>query len=119
MKTHAITHHTSNKYKAALTDFEEAVYDSMLIYSLRHLAFAGNLSQQHILNSLQRVLQICALAGINSKHHFKQVYVFDDNTAALYLDRKMSKKGFNLIIMQMPSLNQEMAHWLWQLAEQD
>ncbi|MHB8260236.1 MAG: hypothetical protein ACYDEC_08190 [Bacteroidia bacterium] len=38
MNTHPITHHTSNKNRAASADFEEALYDSMLRYSLRHLA---------------------------------------------------------------------------------
>jgi phage regulator Rha-like protein len=119
MNIHPITRHTSAKHRAGLNNFEDALHDSMLIYSLRHLAFAGNLSQEHLLNSIQRVLRICSLVGVDSKYHFKQVYIFDENSGALYLDWKMSKKGFTLLMMQIPSLNQEMAHWFWKLAEQD
>ncbi len=118
MNTHPITRHTSNKYRAASSDFEEALYDSMFHYSLRHLAFTGNISNERILDTLQKVLQVCYLAGINSKHHFKQIYVFDaTNTGTLYVDWLMSKKGFNLMVMQTPSLNEEMARWLWELAD--
>lgn len=118
-KIHPITRHTANKYRAASADFEEALYDSMLRYSLRHLAFTGHVSNQSIVDTLQKALIVCSLAGINSQHHFKQIYVFDAHTGALYVDWLMSKKGFNLMIMQTPSLNQEMARWLWELAEQD
>ena len=66
MNTHPITRHTVNKYKAAVTDFEEALYDSMLLYSLRHLAFTGHAPTQSMLDTLQKALQVCYLAGINS-----------------------------------------------------
>jgi hypothetical protein len=115
MNTHPITRHTANKYKAAVADFEEALYDSMLLYSLRHLAFTGHAPTQSMLDTLQKALQVCYLAGINSKQHFKQIYVFDVNTGQLYVDWLMSKKGFNLMVMQSPSLNHDMARWLWEL----
>ena len=118
MNTHPISRHTANKYKAAVADFEEALYDSMLLYSLRHLAFTGRVPNQSMLDTLQKALQVCYLAGINSKQHFKQIYVFDAGTGQLYIDWLMSKKGFNLMVMQSPALNQDMARWLWELAEQ-
>ena len=77
MNTHPITRHTANKYKAAAANFEEALYDSMLLYSLRHLAFTDHAPTQSMLDTLQKALQVCYLAGINSKQHFKQIYVFD------------------------------------------
>lgn len=117
MNTHPISRHTANTYKAAVANFEEAIYDSMLLYSLRHLAFTGHTPTQSMLDTLQKALQICALAGINSKQHFKQIYVFDANTGTLYVDWLMSKKGFNLMVMQSPTINPDMARWLWELAE--
>jgi len=59
MKAHLIIHPSSNKHKVALIEFEEALYNSMLHYSLRHLAFTGNVSQENISDALQKVLQIC------------------------------------------------------------
>ena len=117
MKEHFITHHSSAKYWVGESDFEEAFYNSKLNYSLRHLAFDKNISQEIITEALQKSLQICVLAVVNSKHHFKKIFVFDVNTKSLYEDWLMSKKGFNLMIMQIPLQNKNIATWLWKLTE--
>ena len=117
MKTHYVIHHPSGKHSFASSEFEEALYASMLRYSLRHLTLSGNMSQEHITEALQKALQVCYLAGINSKYHYKQIYVFDTTTGVLYIDWLMSKKGFNLMMMQFSSFNENMARWLWQLAD--
>lgn len=96
--------------------FEEAFYQSKLIYSIRHLQLGGDFAQQDIEEALQKVLQICQLVRINSKHHFKQIFVFDADKNTIYVDLRMSKSGFNLIMMQLPSTNKKMAHWLVELA---
>ena len=116
METHEIIHFPSN-YHYISSEFEEAVYDSMLRYSLRHLTITGDFSQENIMEALQKSLQICQMAGIQSKKHFKQIYVFDAHIGTLHIDWLMSKNGYNLVVMQAPQLNEKRAHWLWELAK--
>jgi hypothetical protein len=113
-KTHII-HYSSNRHPVDDNNFEEAIHHSQLKYSLRHFAFNKEISQEMIEDAMQKSIQICYLAGINSKYHFKQIFVFDINSGILYTDWLMSKKGVNLMMMQLP-LNESMARWLWQLA---
>jgi hypothetical protein len=115
-KTHVI-HYYLNENKLFNNHFEEAFYHSKLKYSLRHLSFTENISEEIIQEALKKSLQVCYLAGINSKHHFKQIFVFDEKSNSLYTDWLMSKKGFNLMIMQISSINESVARWLWQLAD--
>jgi len=115
MKTHAITH--TAKFEFSSNEFEEAIHNSRLTYSMKHLKVAGNISPEILLEALQKSLQICSLVGIDSKHHFKQIYVFDTSSGSLHIDWLMSKKGFNLMMMQVPFLNENKAKWLWQLAD--
>lgn len=108
-------------YPATKQDFysnkiEESFYDSMLIYSLIHVSVLGNISEENTMEALQKSIKICFLAGINSNHHFKKVFVFDSAIGTLRIDWRMSKTGLNLIIIQTPSLNDKMAIWLWKLA---
>jgi hypothetical protein len=117
MGRYIVTTHPSRKQAFTENEFEEAVYHSQLSYSLRHLQLTGTIPEEVIMLALQKSLQVCYLAGINSKYHFKQIYVFDAGTEALYVDWLMSKKGFNLMLMQVPSLNERTARWLWQLAD--
>ena len=116
MKTHLVTHH-STKDRFAANEFEEAFYTAKLHYSLRHLRFTEKISQENIAEALQKSLQVCYLAGINSRQHFKQIYVYDANAGILYIDWLMSKKGFNLMVTQLPSVNENKARWLWQLID--
>ncbi|MEO8235884.1 MAG: hypothetical protein ABI549_10765 [Flavobacterium sp.] len=116
MKTYEIIPLVTNNYFIHLRNFEEAIYDSKLQYSLSHLAFTENISPKNIVDALQKSLQICQLAGIESKHHFKKIYVYDPIDHVLHIDWRMSQKGFNLMIMQFPQLNENRAHWLWKLA---
>ncbi len=114
-KTHII-HYSSNRHPVDANNFEEAFYQSQLKYSLRHFAFSKDILPEMIEEAIQKSLQICYLAGINSKHHFKQIFVFDINSGTLYTDWIMSKKGVNLMMMQLPFKNESLARWLWQLA---
>jgi hypothetical protein len=114
MKTHPTL---SSQHQFMPNEFEEAFYNSTLRYSLRHLKFTENYAQENIMEVLQKSLQVCYLAGVNSKHHFKKIYVFDSNTGTLHIDWLMSKNGFNLMVIQTASVNEKMARWLWELAE--
>ena len=117
MKESIVIHHSSSKFWVGETDFEEAFYNSKLKYSLQHLSFDKNISQETITVALQKALQICLLAGVNSKYHFKKIFVFDPQTKSLYADWLMSKKGFSLMIMQIPLQNKHIARWMWGLTE--
>lgn len=114
MKTDYITIYASNEEQTA--EFEDAFYNSLRQYSLRHLPFIENISHENILEALQKSLQVCQLAGINSKQHFKKIYIYDDDIKTIHIDWKMSKRAVNLLVMQMPTLNENKARWLWELA---
>jgi hypothetical protein len=116
MKTDYLTLYSSTPRQCASSEFEEAVFNSTLQYSLRHLPVTEDVLQEKILEALQKSILICSLAGVNSKQHFKQMYVFDGNTGALHIDWRMSKKGLNVMMMQIPALNEKIAQWLWELA---
>ncbi len=117
MKTDNIIYYPSITDGFLQSEVENTFYDAMLIYSLRHLSFLEDVSEENILAALQKSLQICHLAGVNSRHHFKQIFVFDLNKGMLHIDWRMSKTGFNLLIIQMPSANVNLASWLWKLAD--
>lgn len=105
----------NNHFK--LYEFEEALQDSMRRYSLRHLNFLDDISEEQILEALQKSMQVCHLAGVSSVQHFKKIYVYDPEMSAIQIDWQMTKKGLNLMIMQTPSLNERMARWLLELAD--
>jgi hypothetical protein len=106
----------SDNQKFTSSEFEDAFYDSMLKYSLRHLPVSRSISHELIYQALQNSLEVCYLAGINSKHHFKQIFISDTNIGTLYIDWLMSKKGINLMAMHIPLRNEKMAKWIWELA---
>lgn len=116
MKTFQIVPVYSAENLIHLRDFQEAIYNSNLNYSLRHLTFAEDNSPKNILEAIQKSMKVCELAGIQSKHHFKKIYIYDDNLHTLCVDWRMSKKGFNLMVMHFPSLNQDKARWFWELS---
>ena len=116
MKNNIIVPFENSDYFNHLRDFEEAIYNSKLHYSLRHLSFAENDLTENSINALQKSLLICQLAGIESSRHFKKIYVYDLENQTIHIDWRMSQEGFNLMMMQLPSLNQKTAVWLWKLA---
>ncbi len=112
---HSMRHHFDS-YRSALNEFEEAYYDAKLLYSLRHFAFIADASQDNITEALQRALKVCTMAGEDSRHHFKQIYVFNPSSETMHIDWLMSKNGFSLMVMQITTINEKGARWLWKLA---
>jgi hypothetical protein len=100
-----------------MDDFEEALQNSMRRYSLRQLDFMDDISEEKVLEALQKSMQVCQLAGVNSVQHFKKIYVYDPAVSTMQIDWRMTKKGLNLMVMQTPSMNEKMARWLWELAD--
>jgi hypothetical protein len=100
-----------------LNDFEEALQNSMRRYSLRNLNFMKDISEEQILEALQKSILVCRLAGVNSVQHFKKIYVYHPELSTMQIDWRMTKKGMNLMVMQTPSLNEKLANWLWELAD--
>ena len=45
--------------------------------------------------------------GRESKLHFKKIYIYDDAKHTYYTEWIMSQKGFNLLMMQFPLLDQK------------
>lgn len=81
----------------------------MCRYSLRKLNFMPDISQEDILQAVQKSMQVCCLAGINSLQHFKEVHVFNAEQSNVQIDWSMTKIGLDLMVMQTPSLNKPMA----------
>jgi hypothetical protein len=100
-----------------LNDFEEALQNSMRRYSLRNLNFMEDISEEQIVEALQKSIQVCRLAGVNTVQHFKKIYVYDPSVSSMQIDWRMTKKGLNLMVMQTPSMNEKMACLLWELAD--
>jgi hypothetical protein len=100
-----------------MNDFEEALQNSMRRYSLSHLNLMDDISEEQLLEALQKSMKVCRLAGVNSVQHFKKIYVYDPEVSSMQIDWRMTKKGLNLMIMQTPSMNEKMARWLWELAD--
>ena len=104
------------KYSVPSNEFAEAYIHSTLKYSLRHLSYIENISREDMLEALHKSLLICCLTGVKVAHHFKQIYVFDSETNMLQSDWLMSRRGLNLMIIQMPGLNSNKAKWIWRIA---
>jgi len=117
MKNNEITAFSRHDAKFMISDFEEALENSMYTYSLLKLKFMDDISPDQILEAVQKSIKVCGMAGINSFQHFKKVYVCDSETRCVQIDWRMTKKGLNLMVMQTPSLNEPIARWLWELAD--
>lgn len=117
MKNKEIVIFSFHHHLFEMNDLEEALQNSMRKYSLRHLNFMEDISEEQILEALQKSIQVCRLAGVNSVHHFKKVYVYDPEVRSMHIDWRMTKKGLNLMVMQTSSMNEKMARWLWELAD--
>jgi len=115
--TYPIIHYSSRAHQLLPNRFEDAYFNSRLRYSLRHLAIIENISKELTQVALQKSLEVCCILGIKSDRHFKKIYVFDAADGTLHTDWMMSRNGFNLMVMQIPSLNPGIAQGLWELAE--
>ena len=116
MKTISIVRLPACRHQFASWGLEDVFYNSKLTYSIRNLSFTGSFTTEVIIESLQRSIRVCNLLGIDSRHHFKKIYLYNPQIGVLEIDWMMSKIVFNLMIMQLPSLNEKMAEWLWELA---
>jgi len=118
MKIVNISRYPSCKHQFSSWGLEDVFYNSKLTYSIGQLSFTGNHSTAMIMEeALQKSLQVCYLLGINSRHHFKKVFIYDSHLEELRIDWLMSRNGFNLMVMQMPTINEKMARWLWELSD--
>ena len=117
MKTNEIMILSSNYIPISMNDFEEIFLASMRRYSMRHLPLTEEVSMDSILESVQKSLQLCQMAGIDGTHHFKKVFVYDADVQSVQIDWQMTKKGLNLMAMHSPELNEQVARWLCQLAD--
>ncbi len=117
MKNYAIVPYATENYLLFLKDLKESILHYKLKYSIFDLKLIQEMSDEEVEVSIKNAIAICHLVGIESKYHFKKIYVFDINHNSINIDWRMSKKGFNLIIMQFQKLNQKNAVWLWKLAD--
>ena len=117
MKKFAIVPYATENYLTFLNELKESILYLSLQYSSNDLQLIQEMSNDEIDESIKNAIAICQLVGIESKYHFKKIYIYDLNYNKLQVDWRMSKKGFNLVMMQFQKLNQKNAIWLWQLAD--
>lgn len=117
MKTTEITLYSSGRHDFVIAEFEEAYYNSKKLYSINQLTITGSYSEEQVIEALNKALLLCKLAGININQHFKRVYVYDAKNETLFADYRMSKRAFNLLMMQSPTINENRARWLWELSD--
>ncbi len=117
MKNHDIVPYATENYLAFLNQLKESILHSKLQYSSIDLQVFQEMTSDEVEESIKNAIAICHLVGIESKYHFKKIYVFDVDCNTINIDWRMSKKGFNLVVMQFQKLNQKNAVWLWRLAD--
>ena len=117
MNTVNIELYPAYKHQFDSWGLEDEFYHWGLKYSLRHIVNMDSMMPGVIVDAMQKSIRICHLLGINSRYHFKKVYVYDTKMGVLQIDWLMSRNGFNLMIMQLPSINENIAKWLWQLSD--
>ena len=117
MKKHEIVPYSTENYLAFLNELKESILNTNLQYSISDFQLIQEISDHKIEDAIKNAIAICHLVGIESKFHFKKIYIFDLDKNTLNIDWRMSKKGFNLVFMQFQKLNQKNAIWLWQLAD--
>ena len=115
MKNHNLIAYNNNNFSNISNDFNEAILFSRLIYSLSHLNFSENTVDKNVLEALRKSIEICQLAGHESKHHFKKIYVFNPELNTLQSDYRLSKNGLNMMAIQFSLLTKNKASWLWNL----
>ncbi|MEO6037845.1 MAG: hypothetical protein ABIQ93_05475 [Saprospiraceae bacterium] len=117
MQTIPITRYAADQGPAAFQAFEDAWHHRQCCYSLQNCVLMGLASPEEMMQALQKAAQVCALAGIPARHHFRKIYLFDPATGATHIDWLMSKKGFNMVVIQSSLLNERVARWLWALTD--
>ncbi|MCX6188842.1 MAG: hypothetical protein NTW54_04455 [Bacteroidetes bacterium] len=100
-------------------EFEDALCFSNRCYSIQHLISSGVIAPDEMLEALQKAMKVCSLAGVDSSHHFKKIYIYDETENKTYIDWMMTKKGLSLILIQYPLLNEKLARWIVDLTEQE
>ena len=116
MKNYHLVHYTANEYSENIKNFQSAAYNVGMEYSLYNLVFNENISPEITADALRKALELCQLAGIEDKYHFRKIYIYDAALKTLLPDWRMSRNGFNLVVMQLPLPNPDRARWLWRLS---
>ncbi|MBC7525821.1 MAG: hypothetical protein H7239_15465 [Flavobacterium sp.] len=117
MKNNAIVPYATENYLSFLKELKESILHSKLQYSSIDLKLIQEMTYGEVEESIKNAIEICHLVGIESEYHFKKIYVFHVDNNSINIDWRMSKKGFNLVIMQLQKINKKNAIWLWKLAD--
>ncbi|MDQ5930181.1 MAG: hypothetical protein QG594_1968 [Bacteroidota bacterium] len=116
MKKHAIVPYRSENFDF-LNSIKESIINTGFCYSIADLLLIQDLYDFEIDEAIKEAQEICLLVGIKSQFHFKKIYVFDLDKKNIKTDWKMSKKGFDLVVLQFQKINQKRAIWLWHLGK--
>ncbi len=117
MKNHEIIPYSSKDYLDFLIAMQQSFVEKSLPYSLFDLQVFHNINSDEIYETMLRAIEICDLMEVDSRFHFKKVYIFNIDKNVINIDWQISKKGLNLVMMHLKSRNKKNAMWMWQLAD--
>jgi hypothetical protein len=102
-----ITHHE-------LDDFVEAAHLIQFRFSSHHLIMAG-LHPGDIPESISRAMNVCTINNVDTKDHFRVLYLFNTEKEGLYSEWQMTREGFMLVVLNTPVINSSIARWQWKI----
>lgn len=98
-----------------LDEFEELVHSLEFRYSSRHLLIAG-IEVAEMPETIARAMRACKNAGIETRDHFRSLYIVDEKTSGVFRDWRLTRQGFALCIMSAAGVNKTIACCQWELA---
>ena len=98
-----------------LDEFTEMIHSLELKYNSWHLLQAG-IEPTAIHSAIEKAMHVCNLNGIDTDHHFRPFYIFNEEKATTYCDWRMTRQGFYLVLLNSPAETIQLAKWQWGLA---
>ncbi len=80
-----------------LKDNEIAFHELLMHFSLLKLSQTARLSYEKAETDLHYCLKLCQTIGLEKSHHYKQLYLYDENNHSLISDWRMSEIGLYII----------------------
>ena len=117
MKNHSVIVYSTENFLSFLKPLKESFSFNNLTYSSRDLQTIQPMSATEIDHVINTAITICQTIRVDSSSHFKKIFVYDFRDKTIKSEWRLSKKGFNLAVMQFQKISHRNAIWFWQLAD--
>lgn len=94
-----------------ISRFQEAVNDIDLFHTTADLYKAGIETESDLNEALLKTIHILCLANLDTSHYLKRIYVTDIESGKTYLDWRMDKMIFSLVILNAEGQNSIILQW--------